>query len=55
MSRDEIQAKLNDLQGQLQQLGNQLIAQSPVACKIIGKIEAYRELLEQNENANTET
>lgn len=54
MNRDEIQAKLDELQRQLQQLGNQLISQHPAGCKIVGKIEAYRELLEQNENANTE-
>lgn len=49
MSRDEILAKVEELQRQLQQLGNQLIAQHPAGCKIIGKIEAYRELLESEE------
>lgn len=49
MKRDEIQAKLAELKTELQEIGNQLLAQSPVACKILGKMEAYRELLDNEE------
>ena len=44
MEQVEVDETLEQLQEELQQRGNQLMSQDPVAQRILGKIEAYKSI-----------
>ena len=44
MEQVEVDETLKQLQEELQQRGNQLMSQDPVAQRILGKIEAYKSI-----------
>ena len=44
MEQVEVDETLTQLQEELQQRGNQLMSQDPVAQRILGKIEAYKSI-----------
>ena len=44
MEQVEVDQNIQQLQEELQQRGNQLMSQDPVAQRILGKIEAYKSI-----------
>ena len=45
MTSDEITEKIDSIQAALNQLSNQLLAQSPQAQNLIGQLQAYNAML----------
>jgi|TARA_R100001129_G_scaffold86405_1_gene58760 septal ring factor EnvC (AmiA/AmiB activator) len=48
-SRDEITAKIDDIQAALNQVSQQLLSQSPQAQNLIGQLQAYNQMLSEPE------
>ena len=49
MTPEEVTAKIDELQTALNQLSNQLLAQSPQAQNLIGQLQAYNAMLAEPE------
>jgi septal ring factor EnvC (AmiA/AmiB activator) len=49
MTKDEITAKIDDIQAALNQVSQQLLSQSPQAQNLIGQLQAYNQMLSEPE------
>ncbi len=49
MTKDEITAKIDDIQAALNQVSQQLQRQSPQAQNLIGQLQAYNQMLSEPE------
>ena len=49
MTKDEITAKIDDIQTALNQVSQQLLSQSPQAQNLIGQLHAYNQMLAEPE------
>tara|TARA_R110000765_G_C18425571_1_gene544864 strand:+ start:305 stop:478 length:174 start_codon:yes stop_codon:yes gene_type:complete len=49
MTREEITAKIDEIQQQLNQLSNQLLQANPQAQNLIGQLQAYNQMLSEPE------
>ena len=49
MTKDEITAKIDDIQTALNHVSQQLLSQSPQAQNLIGQLQAYNQMLSEPE------
>ena len=55
MTSEEITGKIDDIQTALSQLSNQLLQANPQAQNLIGQLQAFNQMLAEDEPAETNT